>query len=65
MTNKQFNAKMIQSAEVRLKSWKQLLAAPYMNKDIEYPDWYLDFMRQMKNLEESRMKLIVIEQQNL
>ena len=49
---------------MRVKSYKELLAEVHKNNDL-YPDWYKEFLREMKKTEEKRLKELQKENQYL
>jgi hypothetical protein len=52
---------MIRNSEQRVKEYKEMLSEVFRNKDIDYPDWYKQLLRDNKNHEESWLKELVKE----
>ncbi|MBD3195134.1 MAG: hypothetical protein GF317_08775 [Candidatus Lokiarchaeota archaeon] len=52
---------LIKNSEQRVKEYKELLSNVFRNKDIDYPDWYKQLLRENKNREEVWLKELVKE----
>ena len=50
------NRKSITGGEDRIKNYKDLLTEIFKNKNVIFSEWYKDFLRDMKNFEEKRLK---------
>jgi hypothetical protein len=60
--------KLIKNSEDRFKSYKQLLESVYkdteFDKESDFYIWYIKYLREMKNMEESWLKELIDEKTN-